>query len=417
MSKKKNKVFQMQGQQGVLDPLMDLIREAVYKMLVAALDEEVRDFLAECEGRRLADGRAAVVRNGFLPRREIQTGVGPVSVRIPRTRSRDGEEGAFQSVLVPPYVRKTRTLEAAVPWLYLKGISTGEMGAALEALLGPDARGLSPGTVSRLKRVWRDQYEQWRTRSVEKDRWVYLWADAIYSPVRGDNPRLCVLVVIGVNERGEKRIVAIEDGMRESTQSWRELLLDLKSRGMNVPKLVVGDGAMGLWSALEEIYPDARQQRCWVHKTANVLNCFPKSAQPKAKNKLHDIWRAETKEEALGAFDLFVKMYEAKYPKATECLEKDRKELLAFYDFPAHHWQSIRTTNPIESTFGAIRHRTRRCKGCLSREGTLHMIFKLGMCAEKNWRRLRGFAYLGKVITGVKFKNGIEVSTENQEAA
>ena len=417
MSKKKNKVFQMQGQQGVLDPLMDLIREAVYKMLVAALDEEVRDFLAECEGRRLADGRAAVVRNGYLPRREIQTGVGPVSVRIPRTRSRDGEEGAFQSVLVPPYVRKTRTLEAAVPWLYLKGISTGEMGAALEALLGPDARGLSPSTVSRLKRVWRDQYEQWRTRSVEKDRWVYLWADAIYSPVRGDNPKLCVLVVIGVNERGEKRIVAIEDGMRESSQSWRELLLDLKSRGMNVPKLVVGDGAMGLWSALEEIYPDARQQRCWVHKTANVLNCFPKSAQPKAKDKLHDIWRAETKEEALRAFDLFVKMYEAKYPKAAECLEKDRKELLAFYDFPAHHWQSIRTTNPIESTFGTIRHRTRRCKGCLSREGTLHMIFKLGMCAEKNWRRLRGFVYLGKVITGVKFKNGIEVSTENQEAA
>ncbi len=417
MSKKKNKVFQMQGQQGVLDPLMDLIREAVYKMLVAALDEEVRDFLAECEGRRLADGRAAVVRNGFLPRREIQTGVGPVSVRIPRTRSRDGEEGAFQSVLVPPYVRKTRTLEAAVPWLYLKGISTGEMGPALEAVFGSPAEGFSSSTVSRLKRVWRDQYEQWRKRSVEKDRWVYLWADAIYSPVRGDNPRLCVLVVMGVNERGEKRIVAIEDGMRESTQSWRELLLDLKSRGMNVPKLVVGDGAMGLWSALEEIYPDARQQRCWVHKTANVLNCFPKSAQPKAKDKLHDIWRAETKEQALRAFDLFVEMYEAKYPKATECLEKDRKELLAFYDFPAHHWQSIRTTNPIESTFGTIRHRTRRCKGCLSREGTLHMIFKLGMSAEKNWRRLRGFAYLGKVITGVKFKNGIEVSTENQEAA
>lgn len=351
MSKKKNKVFQMQGQQGVLDPLMDLITEAVYKMLVAALDEEVRDFLAECEGRRLADGRAAVVRNGFLPRREIQTGVGPVSVRIPRTRSRDGEEGAFQSVLVPPYVRKTRTLEAAVPWLYLKGISTGEMGPALQAVFGSPAAGFSSSAVSRLKRVWRDQYEQWHKRSVEKDRWAYLWADAIYSPVRGDNPRLCVLVVIGVNERGEKRIVAVEDGMRESTQSWRELLLDLKSRGMNVPKLVVGDGAMGLWSALEEIYPEARQQRCWVHKTANVLNCFPKSAQPKAKDKLHDIWRAETKEEAQRAFDLFVKMYEAKYPKATECLEKDRKELLAFYDFPAHHWQSIRTTNPIESTF------------------------------------------------------------------
>ena len=208
-----------------------------------------------------------------------------------------------------------------------------------------------------------------------------------------------------------------EDGVRESTQRWRELLLDLKSRGMNIPKLVVGDGAMGLWSALEEIYPESRHQRCWVHKTANVLNCLPKSAQPKAKDRLHDIWRAETKEEAQRAFDLFVEMYEAKYPKATECLEKDRRELLAFYDFPAQHWQSIRTTNPIESAFGTIRHRTRRCKGCLSREGTLYMIFKLGMCAEKNWRRIRGFAYMGKVITGVKFKNGIEVSTRNQEAA
>ena len=417
MSKKKNKVFQIQGQQGVLDPLMDLIKEAVHKMLVAVLDEEVRDFLSECEDRRLADGRAAVVRNGYLPRREIQTGVGPVSVRIPRTRSRDGEPGTFQSALVPRYVRKTRSLEAAVPWLYLKGVSTGEMGPALEALVGPDARGLSASTVSRLKRRWSEEYGEWRKRAVDKDRWVYLWADAIYSPVRGDNPRLCILVLIGANERGEKRIVAIEDGVRESAQSWREVLLDLKSRGMNSPELVVGDGAMGLWSALEEIYPEARHQRCWVHKTANVLNCFPKSAQPKAKDKLHDIWRAETKEEALGAFDLFVEMYEAKYPKATESLEKDRRELLAFYDFPAHHWQSIRTTNPIESAFGTIRHRTRRCKGCLSREGTLHMIFKLGMCAEKNWQKMRGITYLGKVITGVKFKNGIEVSTENQDAA
>lgn len=417
MSKEKNKVFQIQGQQGVLDPLMDLIKEAVHKMLVAVLDEEVRDFLSECEDRRLADGRAAVVRNGYLPRREIQTGVGPVSVRIPRTRSRDGEPGTFQSALVPRYVRKARSLEAAVPWLYLKGVSTGEMGPALEVLVGSDARGLSASTVSRLKRRWSEEYGEWRKRAVDKDRWVYLWADAIYSPVRGDNPRLCILVLIGANERGEKRIVAIEDGVRESAQSWREVLLDLKSRGMNTPKLVVGDGAMGLWSALEEIYPEARQQRCWVHKTANVLNCFPKSAQPKAKDKLHDIWRAETKEEALGAFDLFVEMYEAKYPKATESLEKDRRELLAFYDFPAKHWQSIRTTNPIESAFGTIRHRTRRCKGCLSREGTLHMIFKLGMCAEKNWQKLRGITYLGKVITGVKFKNGIEVSTENQDAA
>ena len=252
---------------------------------------------------------------------------------------------------------------------------------------------------------------------LDKDRWVYVWADGIYSGLRAEQAKLCALVIIGVNERGEKHFLAIEDGVRESTQSWREVLLDLKSRGMNPVELAVGDGAMGFWAALEEIYPDTRQQRCWMHKTGNVLNTLPKSLQPKAKQALHDIWQADTRNNAEMAFDLFVKTYEPKYPKATLCLQKDREELLAFYDFPAQHWQSLRTSNPIESTFGTIRHRTKRSKGCLSRDGMLHMMFKLGQCAEKNWRKLRGFNYLAKVIDGVPFKDGIEISESDQVAA
>ena len=252
---------------------------------------------------------------------------------------------------------------------------------------------------------------------LDKDRWVYLWADGLYSGLRSEEAKLCALVVIGVNERGEKRFLAIEDGVRESTQSWREVLLKLKSRGLRSAQLAIGDGAMGFWAALEEIYPQTREQRCWMHKTINVLNCFPKSVQPDAKQGLHEIWQAPTKQAAEEAFDLFVNVYEAKYPKATLCLQKDREELLSFYDFPAEHWQSLRTTNPIESTFGTIRHRTKRSKGCLSRTGMLHMMFKLGECAEKKWKRLRGFDYLAKVITGVTFRDGVEVTQANQVAA
>lgn len=322
----------------------------------------------------------------------------------------------FRSALVPPYIRKTKSLEAALPWLYLKGISSGEMGSALKVLLGPEAKGLSANTVSRLKKVWAKEYADWAEAPLDKDTWVYIWVDGIYSGLRGEEGKLCALVVIGVNTRGQKRFLAIEDGVRESTQSWREVLLKLKSRGMNVPKLAIGDGAMGFWAALEEVYPLVAQQRCWMHKTMNVLNCFPKLSQPKAKQALHDIWRAETKKDAEKAFGLFVKTYEAKYPKATECLQKDREELMAFFDFPAQHWQSIRTSNPIESAFATIHHRTKRSKGCLTRNGMLHMMFKLGQCAEENWRRLRGFDYLAKVITGVKFKDGIE-ETENSQVA
>jgi len=291
------------------------------------------------------------------------------------------------------------------------------MESALVALVGPEARGLSASTVARLKRQWADEYVAWRQTRLDKDQWVYLWADGIYSGLRAEDAKLCALVIIGVNERGEKRFLAIEDGVRESTQSWREVLLALKARGMNAPKLAVGDGAMGFWAALDEVYGHTRQQRCWMHKTGNVLNYAPKPVQAKMKQALHEIWQAETRQDAETAFAHFVAMYEPKYPKAAQCLQKDRDELLAFYDFPARHWQSLRTTNPIESSFGTIRHRTKRAKGCLSRDGMLHMIFKLGECAEQNWRRLRGFDYLAKVITGVKFKDGIEVTKSIRNAA
>jgi putative transposase len=386
-------------------------------LIYQAVEVELQELLAEHAGRRTEDGKAGVVRNGYLPARELQTGVGPVTVKIPKVRSKTGEPVSFRSALVPPYVGKTKSLEAALPWLYLNGVSTGEMSEALEALVGPEAKGLPASTVSRLKQVWTEEYATWCHEKLDKDRWVYVWADGVYSGLRAEQAKLCALVVIGVNERGEKHFLAIEDGVRESTQSWREVLLRLKSRGMNGPELAIGDGAMGFWAALEEIYPQARQQRCWMHKSVNVLNYLPKSAQAKAKQALHDIWQAETKATAEKAFDLFLKTYEPKYPKAAHCLQKDRAELLSFYDFPAQHWQSIRTTNPIESTFATIRHRTKRSKGCLSRDGMLHMMFKLGQCAEKRWRRLRGFDYLAKVITGVKFKDGVEVTEVDQAAA
>ena len=413
----KHNVVELEGREVLSDPLTDMLREGAKQLISQAVEAEFQGLLRAHAERRTDDGKAGVVRNGYLPERELQTGLGPVTVQIPKVRSKTGEPVTFHSALVPPYVRKTKSLEAALPWLYLKGISTGEMHEALKVLVGPEAAGLSASTVSRLKQVWAEEYLDWNTERLDKDRWVYVWADGVYSGLRAEHTKLCALGIIGVNERGEKHFLAIEDGIRESTQSWREVLLNLKSRGMNAPQLAIGDGAMGFWSALDEVYPDTRQQRCWMHKTMNVLNCLPKLSQPKAKQALHAIWQAETKADAQTAFDLFIDTYEAKYLKATTCLQKDREELMAFYDFPAQHWQSIRTSNPIESTFGTIRHRTKRSKGCLTRDGMLHMMFKLGMCAEKNWRRLRGFNYLAKVIAGIQFKDGIEVAEVNQVAA
>lgn len=413
----KGTVVELSGLEPGLDPLNELLRQGARQLIHQAVEAELQALLADHGDRRTADGKAAVVRNGYLPERDIQTGIGPVTVRIPKVRSKTGEAVTFRSALVPPYVRKTQSLEAALPWLYLKGVSSGEMDEALTVLLGPQASGLSASTVSRLKQVWGEDYRQWCQRRLDRDQWVYIWVDGIYSGLRSEEVKLCALVVIGVNERGQKQFLAIEDGIRESTQSWREVLLDLQARGLTAPKLAVGDGALGFWAALEELYPATRQQRCWMHKTGNVLNALPKATQPKAKQALHNIWQAETKAAAEKAFDHFVKTFDAKYPKATQCLQKDRDELLAFYDFPAAHWQSLRTTNPIESTFGTIRHRTKRSKGCLSRDGMLHMMFKLGQCAEGRWHRLRGFDYLAKVITGVPFRDGIEVADNDQVAA
>ena len=401
---------------GVEDPLTALLRAGAEHLLCQAVEQELEAFMERLAGPIDPAGRAAVVRNGHLPVRAILTGIGPVQVQVPKVRSRTGESVVFRSALVPPYVRKARSVEAALPWLYLKGISSGQMQEALAVLVGPQAKGLSASVVSRLKTQWQAEYAAWCQRPLNQDRWVYVWADGIYSGLRAEGQRLCVLVVIGVNERGEKHFLAIEDGVRESTQSWREVLLKLKAHGLaQAPRLAVGDGALGFWGALEEVYPETRTQRCWVHKTANILNYLPKLVQPKAKQALQEIWMAATREDAHGAFDLFVETYGTKYPKATECLKKDRDALLAFYDFPAEHWPHIRTSNPIESSFATIRHRTDRTQGCSSRLTLLTMMFKLGLCAEKRWRRIRGFHYLAKVITGVRFKDGIEEIEDSLE--
>ena len=399
------------------DTLTEVLRTGARQLLAHALAAERAELLAQYADQQDEQGRALVVGSGHHPEREIQTGLGPVSVQVPKVRSHQGPPVTFHSTLVPPYVRKTATLEAAIPWLYLKGISTGEMQPALEALVGPEAKGLSASTVARLKQVWRAEYDSWRQQRLDDEDWVYIWVDGIYSGLRAEQQRLCALVVLGVTSQGEKRLLAIDDGVRESTQSWREVLLPLKARGLSAPTVAIGDGAMGFWGALEEIYPTTRQQRCWVHKTRNVLNALPKSVQPKAKQALHAIWQAETKADAARAFDRFLTTYEAKYLKATACLEKDRETLLTFYAFPAAHWQSLRTTNPIESTFATIRHRTTRTKSCLTRDGMLHMMFKLGRCAEKTWRRLRGFKQLAQVMKGVQFTDGMEVTTEEPVAA
>jgi len=396
----------------VRDELTERLRVGARRLLEEAVAAELEEFLNSMSGRHDARGRAGIVRNGYQPQREILTGIGPVVVKVPKVRSRDGEPAVFRSKVVPPYVRRARSVDAALPWLYLHGISTGDMAEALRALVGAEAMNLSAAVVSRLKRVWFDEYESWRLRKLDRDRWVYVWADGIYSGLRAEDARLCVLVVVGVNERGQKAFLAIEDGVRESTQSWREVLLSLKKRGFSeAPLLAIGDGALGFWAALEELYPQTHHQRCWVHKSANVLNYAPKAVQPKMKQALHEIWMAETRTEACVAFDQFVNTFSDKYPKATECLAKDREALLAFYNLPAAHWEHVRSTNVIESAFATIRHRTDRAKGCVTRQTMLAFIYKLAMAAQKSWRRLRGFEHLAKVIAGVQFKDGIEVTT------
>lgn len=401
------------------DPLSSLLREGARALLHNAVEAELAAYLSEHAGERDGAGRRCIVRNGYLPARTLLTGLGEVPIRVPKTRDRGGRGRHFTSELLPPYIKRTASVESVLPWLYLKGVSTGDMSEALAALLGEQAQGLSAATVSRLKRVWEDEYRTWRSRDFKRQRYVYVWVDGIYFNVRGEEARQCLLVVMGVDEWGRKALLAVEDGYRESKQSWRELLVDLQSRGFKPPSLAVGDGALGFWAALGEVYPTTRTQRCWVHKMANVLNKLPQGVQARAKQGLQAIWMAESRAAALRAFERFLRTCEDKYPKAAACLEEDRDSLLTFYDFPAAHWQSIRTTNPIESTFATVRLRTARTRGCVSRTTLLTMVYKLGLCAEQNWRRLRGFKHLADVVENVKFIDGVkeETSQQHQRAA
>ncbi len=401
---------------GPEDPLTELLRKGARRLIQEAVKAEFDDFLAQFTHERLENGKQAVVKNGFLPKREIQTGLGPVEVEVPKARDRrPGKSKArFNSSFLPPYLRRTQSIEGLLPCLYLKGLSTGDFQEALSSLLGPNAAGLSPSTISRLKQQWTEEHDAWSKRSLARKNYVYWWVDGIHFSIRGEDANSCILVIIGATETGQKEFVAIEEGLRESELSWLEVLNALKSRGLSVgPKLVVGDGALGFWKALAKTFGETRQQRCWVHKTANILNKLPKSSQKKAKERLHNIWMAEKKKDAFDAFDFFLKTYQDKYPKATECLQKDRETLLAFYDFPAAHWQHIRTTNPVESTFATVRLRSAKTRGCVSQNTILSLVFKLGMSAQNRWRKLKGFHHLADVISGVKFSDGIRVSDKN----
>ena len=400
----------------VADALTEVLRRGARELLQQAVEAEVAEAIAQFAELKDEEGRQRVVRNGYLPERTIQTGIGKVAVRAPRVRDRVGEM-KFSSSILPPYLRRTRSLDELLPWLYLKGLSSSDFSGALTALLGAAAPGLSAATICRLKEIWRLEYEQWRQRNLSDKEYVYVWADGIYFGVRLEDARQCMLVIIGATKDGRKELLGLTDGYRESEASWKELLLDLKERGLSVdPKLAIGDGSLGFWKALPQVFGSTRGQRCWKHKTANVLNKLPKGLQAKAKADLNDICMAEDRATAEQALDNFLLNYEPKYPKASECLSKDREALLIFYDFPAVHWQHIRTTNPIESTFATVRLRTNKTRGCVSRGGMLAMVFKLTKVAEQKWHKLKGSEFLVQVIQGIRFKDGTQVNTHKVAA-
>jgi transposase-like protein len=394
--------------------LDQLARRGAQQMLQQAIEVEVEEFLQQHQERRGSDGNRLVVRNGHKPARKIVTGAGALEVRQPRVRDNSpnqDERVHFSSAILPPYLRRSKAIEEFIPWLYLRGISTGDFSEALQTLLGEQAKGLSANVVVRLKEQWSVEYEQWSRRDLTDKQYVYLWADGIYVNVRledTENKRQCMLVVMGATADGHKELLAVLDGYRESEQSWYELLVDLKQRGLTLaPKLATGDGALGFWAALRKVFPETREQRCWVHKTANVLNKMPRTVQPRAKADLHQIWMAETRDAAHQAFDQFLAKYQGKYAEACDCLRKDREVLLAFYDFPAEHWRHLRTTNPIESTFATIRLRHRRTKGNGTRKASLAMMFKLAQAAQKRWHRLHGLEQLDLLLAGRIFVDGL----------
>jgi putative transposase len=396
-------------------PLIDdILRDGARRALQSAIEREVNEYIERNHQHLDKDGRRLVVRNGHHPPRKIQSGNGPIEVHQPRVNDKrideQGNRIRFTSRILPPYLRKTKAIEELVPWLYLKGISTSDFPEAL-ACLGHDGSGLSPTTVVRLKEVWQGQYENFCRRSLSGKRYVYVWADGIYFNIRLSDDRPCVLVLMGALEDGTKELIAMIDGERESEQSWLELLLDARNRGLSEPPmLATGDGALGFWKALRQVFPSTRQQRCWVHKTVNVLDKLPRAQGPSAKSMLHEIWMAATQQEAIKALGKFAAIYQAKYPKAVECLLKDKEELLAFYDFPAEHWQHLRTSNPIESTFATVRLRTSKTKGAGSRVACLAMAFKLVESAQNHWRKLNGSLLLPEVIAGVVFEDGVKLA-------
>lgn len=395
-----------QPEESSVDVLTELLRNGAKALISQAINAELEELLAQYSEKKI-DGKQAVIRNGYLPKRTVQTGVGDVEVHIPKVRDKSHQGIKFNSLLIPPYLKRTESIEELLPALYLKGISTGDFSEALKSLLGVNAKGLSAGTISRLKQHWEEEHKSWSQRDLGLRKYVYIWADGVYFNIRSEEAKQCILVVIGVNERGKKELIAIEEGYRESTQSWTELLEDIRHRGLTVaPKLAIGDGALGFWHAISKVYPETRHQRCWVHKTANVLNKLPKSVQPKVKEALHDIWMAETRDDAYKAFDRTVSRFGDKYPGAMKCLVKDKEQMLAFYDYPAVHWQHIRTSNPIESTFATVRLRTNKTRNAVSRTTILSMVFKLTQSAEKRWQKIRGFKLLADVIDGVEFING-----------
>ncbi len=386
-----------------------IIREGACRMLQAAVENEITEYIERFKDERDLRDRRLVVRNGSLPEREIVTGIGPLRVKQPRIY--DKREGkAFTSNILPRYMRRVPSIDALIPVLYLKGISTGDFSKALESILGKNASGLSATNIVRLKKLWEQDYQDWTGRDLSHKRYIYFWADGIYFNVRledAENKKQCILVIMGTLENGKKELVSVLDGYRESKQSWQEMLRDLKQRGLKeCPMLAVGDGGLGFWAALAEEFPETIEQRCWVHKSANILDKMPKSVQARAKVHICNMYMAPTREEAFMAYDHFVSQYQAKYERACECLKRDKESLFAFYDFPAEHWRHIRSTNPVESTFATVRLRTKRTKGCGSRLATLTMVFKLALEAEKTWQRIRGHHLIGKVIEGIKFVNG-----------
>lgn len=391
--------------------LEKILREGAQKMLQQALENEIAEFLEKHASKRDDNGHRVVVRNGYYPEREIVTGIGKVPVKVPRVDDRKLDahsESRFTSAILPKYLRKVPSIDNLLPILYLKGISTNGFQDALSSILGEGAKGLSAANIVRLKKSWEDDYEKWSKRSLQGKKYAYIWVDGIHFNVRLEEDRTCILVIMGADEAGKKELIAVNDGFRESSLSWKNMLLGLKDQGLDIPpKLAIGDGALGFWKALSEEFPETKRQRCWVHKTANILDKMPKSVQPNAKELIHDMYMAETKENALKSYKRFIQLYDDKYPKAVKCLTKDEDDLFTFYSFPGKHWTHIRTTNPIESTFATVRLRTKKTKGCGSRTATLSMVWKLCCEAEKKWYRLRGSNLIPKVLKGVFIKDGI----------